>query len=59
LAWLIKKSKNVTMERAGEEILRLLSCRKSVHFFGKRCCEKCTGKSNAGKEKQKRVNSEN
>jgi hypothetical protein len=51
LAWLIKKSKNVTMERAGEEISQIIVQQKKHAFFGKRYCEKCTGKSNAGKGK--------
>jgi hypothetical protein len=45
-----QKSKNATMERAGKVFLGLLSGRKSVHFFSKKCCVKCTGRSNAGKK---------
>jgi hypothetical protein len=33
--------------------LRLLSGRKSVHFFAIRFCEKCTGGSNVGKKSRK------
>jgi hypothetical protein len=34
--------------------LRLLSGRKSVHFFGDKVLRKCTGKSNAGKKKSRK-----
>jgi hypothetical protein len=47
------KSKNVTMERAGKGLHRLLSGKKRVRFFGKRYCVKCTGKSNVGKKGRK------
>jgi hypothetical protein len=48
-----QKSKNATMERAGKGFLRLLSGRKRMHFFGKKYCVKCTGKSNAGRKSRK------
>jgi hypothetical protein len=51
LAWVIKKIKNATY--AGKGFLRLLSGRKRVHFFGKKYCVKCTGKSNAGRKAEK------
>jgi hypothetical protein len=46
LAWFIKKSKNATMERAGKRISQII-------FLAIRDCEKCTGKSNAGKKSRK------
>jgi hypothetical protein len=48
-----QKSKNVTTEGAGKGFLRLLSGRKSMHFFGKKYCVKCTGKIDAGKKGRK------
>ncbi len=46
--------KNCNKEESGKKrFLGLLSGRKEHAFFGKRYCEKCTGKSNARKEKQK------
>jgi hypothetical protein len=39
-----QKSKNATMERTRKGFLRLLSGRKSVHFFGKKYCVKMYGK---------------
>jgi hypothetical protein len=60
LAWLIKKSKNATKKRAGEKgFSNYCPAEKACIFSAIRYCEKCTGKSNSGKEKQKRVNCEN
>jgi hypothetical protein len=45
------------MERAGEKVSQIIVWQKKACIFSAiRYCEKCTGKSNAGKEKQKRVN---
>ncbi len=42
------------MERAGEEIFWIIvRQKKSLHFSGKGCCEKCTEKSKTRKERQK------
>jgi hypothetical protein len=53
LAWLIKKVKMQQWKERGKGFFRLLSGRKSVHFLAMRYCEKCTGKSNAGKKSRK------
>jgi hypothetical protein len=44
LAHLLRKGKNGDEEESGKRILGLMIGRKKgVHFFGKECCEKCTG----------------
>jgi hypothetical protein len=57
LAYLFRKSENCDKEESGTRILGLMiSGKKEVHFFGKGCCEKCTGVKQQGKEDLKRVN---
>jgi hypothetical protein len=49
----LRKVKNCNKEERGKKrFIGLLSGRKERAFFGIRYCEKCTGKSNVGKEKQ-------
>jgi hypothetical protein len=56
----LREMKIVTKERAGKVISRIIVWqKKSVHFFGKGCCEKCTGKSKDRERKAKRVNCKN
>jgi len=44
MAYLLRKSKNCDKEESGKRILGLMTGgKKEVHFFGKGCCEKCTG----------------
>jgi hypothetical protein len=41
----LRKMKNCNKERAGEKIFWISGWqKKSVHFFGKGYCKKCTGK---------------
>jgi hypothetical protein len=46
----------VTSKESGKRILELMSCRKKgVHFFGKRCCQKCTGEKQQGKKEIEKI----
>jgi hypothetical protein len=57
LAYLLRKSKNCDKEESGKRIFGLMiSGKKEVHFFGKGCCEKCTGMKQQRKRRLKRVN---
>jgi hypothetical protein len=51
LAWLIKKSKNATMERAGGKVSQIIVRQKSVHFFGDKILPKMYGKEQCRKRK--------
>jgi hypothetical protein len=49
---LLRQGKNRNKEESGKRILGLMTGRKKgVHFFGKRCCEKCTGVKQQGKRR--------
>jgi hypothetical protein len=55
LAYLLRKSKNCEKEESGKRIVGLMiGGKKEVHFFGKGCCEKCTGIKQQRKKKIKK-----
>jgi hypothetical protein len=50
-----KGEKIVTSKESGKRILGLMTGRKKrVHFFGKGCCEKCTGVKQQRKRRLKK-----
>jgi hypothetical protein len=55
LAHLFRKSKNYGKEESGKRILECRLAEKEGAFFGKGCCEKCTGMKQQKKRRLKRV----